>query len=131
MNYAPIMAAGPAVHVHLATTLAALLLGIVMLTRRKGTLSHRQLGWIWVVLMMAAAASSFWITGLRDGFSPIHILSVVVLVSLPWAIHAIRRGRVQSHRWTMISVFAGGLVVAGLFTLLPHRLLGQLLFGGG
>ncbi|WP_341704823.1 DUF2306 domain-containing protein [Ferrovibrio sp.] len=131
MNYAPIVAAGPAVHIHLAATLAALALGAVMLLRRKGTQSHRRLGWLWVALMAAAALSSFWITGLRgDGFSPIHILSVVTLGALPWAIYAIRHGNVQRHRQTMIALFGGGLLIAGLFTLMPGRLLGQLIFGG-
>lgn len=131
MNFALVLTAAPAVQIHLAATLAALALGIVMLVRRKGTYSHKRLGWIWVGLMVIAAASSFWITGLRDGrFSPIHILSVVTLLTLPWAIYQVRRRNIQSHRWSMISLFVGGLVVAGVFTLLPGRLLGGMIFGG-
>lgn len=132
MNYAPIMAAGPVIQLHLAATLAALVLGIVMLVRRKGTVSHRRLGWIWVILMATAALSSLFIRTIHPGqFSPIHILSVITLLALPWGIYAIRRGNVQRHRWTMIGLFTGGLVLAGIFTLLPNRLLGHLLFGGG
>ncbi|HLT76874.1 MAG TPA: DUF2306 domain-containing protein [Ferrovibrio sp.] len=131
MTAAPLAAAGPAILVHLASTIVALLLGIVMLLRGKGTVSHKRLGWAWVILMAVAAGSSFFITGLNPGgFSPIHILSVVTLVALPWAIYAIRRRNLQSHRWTMISIFTGGLVVAGIFTLLPGRLLGGMIFGG-
>ena len=131
MTLAPILAAGPVVLLHLASTLAALTLGIVMLVRRKGTVSHRKLGWAWVILMAIAAGSSFFITGINNGgFSPIHGLSVFTLLMLPWAIYAIRRRKVQSHRWTMIGIFSGGLVVAGIFTLLPGRLLGGLVFGG-
>lgn len=131
MTFAPLAAAGPAILIHLASTLAALALGIVMLVRRKGTVSHKKLGWSWVLLMAIAAGSSFFITGLDPGrFSPIHILSVITLLALPWAIYAIRRRNVRSHRWTMISIFAGGLVVAGIFTLLPGRLLGGMVFGG-
>lgn len=101
-----------------------------MLIRRKGTGWHKRLGWAWVVLMAIAAISSFWITGLRPGgFSPIHILSVVALVTLPWAIYQVRRRNIQSHRWSMISLFFGGLVIAGIFTLLPNRLLGGMIFG--
>ena len=132
MSFAPILAAGPAIHIHLAATLAALALGVVMLVRRKGTLSHRTLGWTWVVLMAVAAGSSFFITGINAGrFSPIHILSVATLLLLPWAVYAIRRGKVQRHRWTMIGIFAGGLVIAGVFTLVPGRLLGNLVLAGG
>lgn len=129
MTFAPVLAASPAILVHLASTLAALGLGVVMLARRKGTISHKRLGWAWVILMAIAAPSSFFITGLNAGrLSPIHILSVVTLIALPWAIYAIRRRNLRSHRWTMISIFAGGLVVAGIFTLLPGRLLGGLIF---
>ena len=131
MNYAPIMAASPVIQLHLAATLAALVLGIVMLARPKGTLSHRRLGWLWVILMATAALSSFFIRTIHPGsFSPIHILSVVTLVALPSGIYAIRRGNVKRHRWTMISLFVGGLVIAGIFTLLPNRLLGHVFFGG-
>ena len=131
MTLAPLATASPAILIHLASTLTALGLGILMLVRRKGTVSHKTLGWAWVILMAIAAGSSFFITGLNPaGFSPIHLLSVITLLALPWAIYAIRRRNVRSHRWTMISIFTGGLVVAGIFTLLPGRLLGGVVFGG-
>lgn len=130
MNFTPLLTAGPAVHIHLTATILALLLGIVMLARRKGTLPHRLLGWIWVGLMLTAAVSSFWITGIRGGYSPIHALSVLVLVLVPLAVLAIRRGKVARHRMAMIGLFFGALVIPGLFTLLPMRLLGRLMTDG-
>ncbi|WP_341894545.1 DUF2306 domain-containing protein [Ferrovibrio terrae] len=130
MNFTPLLTAGPAVHIHLTATILALLLGIMMLARRKGTLSHRLLGWIWVGLMLTAAISSFWITGMRDGYSPIHGLSVLVLVLVPLAVLAIRRGKVTRHRMAMTGLFFGALVIPGLFTLLPTRLLGRLMTDG-
>lgn len=130
MNYMPLLNAGSAVHIHLAATILALALGIFMLIRRKGTVSHRILGWAWAGLMLMAAISSFWITSRPDGFSPIHILSVVILVSVPAAIFAIRNGRVNTHRRVMQIVFFSGLVLPGLLTLLPYRLLGQLIGEG-
>ena len=66
MNLNPLLTAGPAVHIHLAATILALALGGFMLIRRKGTISHRLFGWIWVALMLTAAISSFWVTG-QDG----------------------------------------------------------------
>lgn len=130
MNYMPLLNAGPAVHIHLAATILAFALGIFMLIRRKGTVSHRTLGWIWVVLMLVAAVSSFWITGITGSFSPIHALSLLVLVLVPLAVLAIRRGKVARHRMAMIGLFFGALVIPGLFTLLPMRLLGRLMFDG-
>jgi len=130
MNFMPLLSAGPAVHIHLAATILALALGVAMLTRAKGTGSHRLLGWIWVVLMLTAAISSFWITGIRGGFSPIHGLSLLVLVLVPLAVLAIRRGKVKRHRFAMTGLFFGALVIPGLFTLLPMRLLGRLMNEG-
>lgn len=130
MNFTPILTASPAIHIHLAATLAALVLGVFMLVRRKGTVSHRTLGWLWVALMLTAAISSFWITGIRGSFSPIHALSLLVLVLVPAAVVAIRRGRVSTHRRAMTGLFFGALIIPGLFTLLPMRLLGRLLADG-
>ncbi len=126
----PLLNAGPTVHIHLAATILALALGILMLARRKGTGSHRLLGWIWVGLMLTAAVSSFWITGMTGGFSAIHGLSLVTLVAVPAAIYAIRRGKVSTHRKAMIGLFFGALVIPGLFTLLPGRIMGRLMTDG-
>ena len=62
------------------------------------------------------------------GFTPIHIFTVLTLVGLPRAIWQIRRGDVTGHRRTMQGLFIGGCLVAGAFTLLPGRFLGDLLW---
>ena len=84
----------PVVFFHLVTAFAALVLGLVVLLRRKGTTSHRVLGWAWVVLMGSTAVASGFI---RDyhlpnlfGFTPIHAFTVLVAVQLPRGIWLIR-----------------------------------------
>ena len=131
MDPTPLFTAPPAVQGHAYAALIALVLGVVMLVRAKGTPSHKALGRAWVAIMVAVAASSFWITGLMEGggFSAIHVLSVVTLAALPYAVWQVRRGRVGAHRITMISVFVGGPVIAGLLTLLPGRLMYVSVFG--
>ena len=95
----------PLVFLHLIAALAALLLGIAILTRRKGTFSHRTLGWTWVMLMAAASVSSVFIRDYKianiAGYTPIHLLTVTVAVMLPLAIWYIRRGNVSGHRRMM------------------------------
>ena len=122
----------PLVFFHLVTAFAALLLGIVMLTRRKGTASHRRLGWCWVALMASTTVASAFIRDYRGpnlaGFSPIHLFTVLAAVMLPRGIWHIRRGNVIEHRKTMRGLFIGACVVAGLFTLVPGRFLGNLLW---
>jgi len=114
---------------HLAAALPAVVLGVVQLARKKGTFSHRFLGWAWVAVMAVLAVSSFWILGLAKGggFSWIHLLSAWTLLSLAAAIWFIRRGNVRAHQGFMIGTFAG-LAAAGLGALAPGRLLTQLLF---
>ncbi len=112
---------------HLATALLSLLIGATILLRRKGDVTHRSMGRAWVALMLFTAAISFLIEA-RGRLSLIHVLSFVVLVTVPLGVVHIRSGRVQHHKITMLSAFAG-LVMAGAFTLLPYRMLGQLVFG--
>lgn len=68
----------PVIAAHAAMAGAALLVGGTVLARRKGTASHRVLGWVWVVLMAAVASISFAIR--YNGFSWIHGLSVYTLL---------------------------------------------------
>ena len=119
----------PLVFVHLVAALAALLLGIAILTRRKGTFSHRTLGWTWVTLMAVAATSSVFIRDYRivniAGYTPVHLLTVTVALLLPLAIWRIRSGNVGAHRRMMTGLYIGGCVVAGLFAMAPARFLGR------
>lgn len=112
---------------HLVTVLPALPLGAYVLVRRKGDALHRALGKLWAVLMLAAALTSFGLRGMTGSLSPIHLLSVVVLVMIPRGILLARRHRIEAHRRVMSLTYLG-LAVAGLFTLLPGRLLGTWLF---
>lgn len=122
----------PVVVVHLLCAIGALILGAVMLLRRKGTTSHRTLGWVWVLLMGGAATTSAFISGGRlailGPISPIHALTLLVLVMLPRAIWQARNGLIEAHRKTMRGLYFGGCLIAGAFTLLPGRFLGQLLW---
>ena len=131
MTFAPLLNASPVIQVHAFTAMAAFGLGLVQLAAPKGTLPHRTIGWLWVVLLAVIAISSFWINELRviGPFSPIHLLSIFTLVMLPRAVMHARHHRVPQHRHAMISIFLGALVVAGLFTLLPGRIMHAVVFG--
>jgi uncharacterized membrane protein len=111
----------------LSAALAALMPGVVMLVRRKGTLSHKFWGRIWAALMLTVAISSLWIPSFLH-FAWIHLFTILTLVALPLAIYKIRRGDVQGHAATMKRLFFGGLVIAGIFTLVPGCILGDLLW---
>jgi uncharacterized membrane protein len=132
MSLDPLLAAPLVIQVHAFTAMAAFVLGVVQLAGPKGTLPHRTMGYLWVGLMLVVAGSSFGIYGSRPfgSFSPIHALSVMVLVLTPAAVLAAHRHHVGTHSKAMISIFAGALVIAGAFTLLPGRLMYRVVFGG-
>ena len=113
--------------IHLASVLPAVPLGAYVLVRRKGDRLHRLLGRFWALLMLATALSSFGLQG-SGGLSPIHILSAVVLVSVPRAILQAVRGDIAGHRRGMTLTYAG-LLIAGFFTFLPGRLMSDWLLG--
>ena len=131
MSLTPLLNAEPAIQLHAFTAMAAFALGVVQLSAPKGTLPHRSAGWIWVALMVIVAVSSFFIHDLRvwDAWSPIHLLSIFTLAMLPLAVMHARRHRIDRHRRAMIAIFVGALVVAGLFTLAPGRIMHAVVFG--
>ena len=131
MSLAPLLDAAPAIQLHAFAAMAAFALGIVQLSAPKGTLPHRTLGWIWVTLMAIVGVSSFWIHELRlwGPWSPIHLLSIYTLVMLPLAVWAAHRHAVDRHRRAMTGIFLGALVIAGLFTLVPGRIMHLVVFG--
>ena len=112
--------------------MAAFVLGLVQFAAPKGTLPHRTIGFVWVALLATIAISSFWIHSIRlwGPFSPIHLISIFVLIMLPLAVLAAHRHDVRSHKRKMIGIFLGGLVIAGLFTFVPGRIMHAALFGG-
>ncbi|MEJ5979410.1 DUF2306 domain-containing protein [Novosphingobium sp. PS1R-30] len=113
---------------HLGLILVALALTPLMLLRPRGDGLHRTLGTIWFLAMFCAAVSSFGIT--RNGhFSPIHLLSIFVVIMVPISWRAARGHRVARHRRVVRGLVIGALLVAGVFTFPFDRLLGHWLFG--
>lgn len=122
----------PAVAIHLTCAVAALVLGPFALWARKGSQPHRVAGYLWVALMLGAAISALFIRdrGLPNiaGYTPIHLLVLVTLQGLARGLWAVTHGQIQAHRKAMQQTYVYACVVAGLFTLLPGRYLGHLLW---
>jgi uncharacterized membrane protein len=118
--------------IHTLAAGAALLVGVLQLTGAKGTTTHRALGWTWVALMAVVAGTSVLIRdrGLPNiaGYTPIHLFTVLTLVTLPMVVLRARRGDVAGHRRAVRNLFFGALVLAGVFTLLPSRRIGHMLW---
>lgn len=130
MSFAPLLDAVAPIPLHAFAAMAALMVGIVQLIAPKGTLPHRTFGWIWVALMLIISVSSFWIHGHGwRGWSPIHLLSIFAPLMVLLGIFYAHTHNVKEHRITMISIFTGALVIAGLFTLVPDRIMHRVVFG--
>ncbi len=117
--------------IHIASALGALVLGTVVLAMPKGTPQHKLMGRSWVVMMLVVTVGSFSIRMIEDdgAMSWIHGLSIFTLVAMVYAIVMIRRGNRRAHLSAMIGCFIG-VIVAGAFTLLPGRMIGEFFFGG-
>jgi uncharacterized membrane protein len=109
---------------HIACGASAILLGAYVLFRPKGNRPHKALGRLWIALMLSTSIGSFFIQS-KNHFSVIHLLSVVSLVAVMCGLIGARLRHLVLHRSAMVGAYIG-LVIAGAFTLLPYRMLGQI-----
>jgi uncharacterized membrane protein len=129
LTLAPLLASPATVVFHAFAATVALLLGATVLFLRKGTALHKALGSVWAATMMVVAGVSLGMTGIDPGhFSAIHLLSVLTIVTIPYAIWMRRRGNILGHAWAMSSNYVG-LLIAGAFTFAPGRVMHAVLFG--
>jgi uncharacterized membrane protein len=106
----------------------AFVLGGIQLASAKGTRTHKLFGYIWVAAMVVICLTSFKIKevmpqGMFGGYSPIHLLSIFVLVQLGRGIYFAKKKNITKHRKCMLYTYFGGLVIAGVFTFMPGRFL--------
>lgn len=126
----------PLIAIHMTAAIGAVATGPIALWARKGRTQHprlhRAFGYAWVTLMVITAVSAIFIRDFRlpnlNGYTPIHLLIPVTLFALFGAFWFLVRGNIDGHRKVMQRLYIGACLVAGSFTLLPSRLLGQLLF---
>jgi uncharacterized membrane protein len=131
MNFDPLLHASPVIQIHAAAAIVALLVGAVVLFRRKGDRRHRMLGKLWVGLMAVVALSSFFIWTIRlwGPFSPIHLLSIFTLFMLWRGVSYARAHNIRLHLRVMQSTYLLALVITGLFTFYPGRIMNKVAFG--
>ena len=116
---------------HAIMAMFAIILGGIQLSMKKGGTIHKLLGRIWLALMLIVAISSFFIHEIKlwGAYSPIHLLSLWTIFILGIGIYYARVGNVKRHKQTMITLYFFSLIVAGFFTLMPGRVMHQILIG--
>jgi len=126
----------PIIAVYLSAALAATAIGPWALWARLGRKPHprlhRAFGYAWVTLMVMTAVSAIFIHGNKGprihGYGLIHLLIPTVLLALYGAFRYLARQDVAGHRRVMQITYLAGCLVAGGFTLLPSRYLGELVW---
>lgn len=81
--------------------------------------------------MLVVSFSSFFIHEIKlwGVYSPIHLLSLWTIVSVGLGIYFVRVGNIKRHQQVMIALYVFALILTGLFTLLPGRVMNQVIFG--
>lgn len=124
----------PIVLIHLFAALSATALGpaaLMMRWRTQRPKLHRAFGYAWVTMMATTALSAVFIRSeinIGSCFSWIHLLIPVTIGSLIAAFWFLVKGNIRFHRNTMVSLYISACLIAGGFTLLPGRFLGQFLW---
>ena len=130
MNFEHILKASPAIQIHLVTALLALVFGIVMWLRPKGTASHKFVGRSFILLMLMTATSAIFIRELNNGtFSFIHIFVPLTFIGSWHVVSSIRRKDIKRHQKHVRNIFWGALLIPGLFAFLPGRHMWMIFFG--
>ena len=126
----------PLIAFHMSCAIGATAIGPVALwARRSGAarpVLHRIAGYAFVLLMVCTALSALFIRDFKRlnlaGFTLVHLLIPLTLVGLFGAFWHLAHKRIDQHRRIMRKLYFGACVAAGLFTLVPGRLLGDLLW---
>ncbi|MBT8472431.1 MAG: DUF2306 domain-containing protein [Marinicaulis sp.] len=140
MNLEPLLSASWVIQVHAFGAMAAFFLGVIQLAAPKGTLPHKTLGAVWIVIMLVVAISSIFIRPsvygydlpITQWFSFIHLFTILTLWGVVQGVWLLTRGgaALKYHSRPFIGMFVGGLIIAGGLAFLPGRIMNRVVFGG-
>lgn len=130
MSLLPLTSASIVIQIHAFGAIFALLLGLVILVLGKGTRLHFWAGRTWALVMLMVSLSSFFISQnpIIGPFGIIHVLSVMTLVGLARALYSARKRDFRAHGRAMMALYFQALILAGVFTFAPGRIMNRVLF---
>lgn len=131
MNTEAFLSAPLVVQLHVFSAVGALLIGSIQMFAPKGNLPHRTLGTLFVVLMASAAISAIFIRQINGGnFSFIHIFVPLTIIGVFRLVLSARRGDRRGHRSQVMGLFYGALIIPGLLSFIPGRLMHTIVLAG-
>ena len=124
------------IYIHALFALIAVPVGLYILLTKKGTQKHKLTGRIWTLFLLIVSFTALFIQAINPGeYSLIHLLipwTIGSLIYSIWSIRKFQKTKLQkykkAHMYSMIGVYVGALLVAGVFTLMPGRLFYEILF---
>ncbi|WP_338241475.1 DUF2306 domain-containing protein [Aurantiacibacter hainanensis] len=118
-----------AIAFHVTTVVPCVPLGLYLLLAPKGTAMHKQLGKLWVALMVITATSTLFIHGLGT-FSWIHIFVPITYRAAWMTVAKARRGDIKGHRNEIVTLFLGALMIPAVWAFaIEGRLMHDMLLG--
>jgi uncharacterized membrane protein len=135
MTLEPLLHASLPIRIHVATVVPAFVIGTWQIfASHKGAPVHRALGYLYLALMTVTSIDALFIHSLMPngpfgGFSPIHLLVPLTLFGVVGALRGAWTHNIAQHRWSMISVYVGGVLIAGTLAFLPGRVMHAVVFG--
>ena len=123
------------IYAHLVTVVPCIFIGTLLIFMKKGTLFHKSVGKVYMLLMLITALISLFIPAqvgsqFLGHFGYLHLLSVLTVYTVPTAYWAAKQHRIKAHKRKMIILYVGAILLAGGFTLYPGRYLHGVFFGG-
>lgn len=102
---------------HTTSAVTALVAGAAVLLLRKGTRTHRRIGWVYVGSMLALNGTALLIYRLFGGFGPFHVGALFSLATVvAGLVPAVRRRPphrwVERHYWWMTYSYVGLVAAA-------------------
>lgn len=107
---------------HLITISLAGIFFIFPIILKKGVFYHKLLGIIWCILMLISSVSTLFIHQINkpDGYSWIHILSIITIISVSYGLYIIVKNKKDIYKYSHFISFVGpyiGLLIALYFAI--------------
>lgn len=118
-----------AIAFHVSTVVPCVPLGLYLLLAPKGTAMHKQLGKLWVALMVITATATLFIYN-GTHFSWIHVFVPLTYRAAWLIVSKARKGDIKGHRNEIVGLFLGALMIPGIWAFLGEgRLMNTMLLG--
>ena len=100
--------------IHLGTAMISVISGTLVLTLRKGTVLHKQIGYVYAINMLLLNATAFGIYRLFGGFGIFHFAALVSLFILLGGMIPVMTKR-PKHKWVELHYIYMYWSVIGLY----------------